>query len=422
MYSIQFKITLYNQYISIGETDHHSVSFFLAIKTEYSILLREEVETMLVAKQSNGRLFVLDNSWTREELKILRQKEQFTCPQCHRQLQLKIGSVNNPHFAHRQEEACEQYFSEGETHEHIQGKLDLYSLFQKIPLTDVQLEPYLAELKQRPDLLIRHQHHSKPIEFQVSRIPVEQIIQRTTRYVTHGYDPLWILHTPSKMIALKEGPVIYSLNSFERQFLTHLHKYHYLFTYYPQAKTFHYISHFMHIENHKYIVNHRKLSLVNQRYPFATPKSLSKTEVQQYIQVFQQERARYIRSALYHNRKGINHLFLRSCYEMRMIPTLLPSWIGLPVAFDDGFISHACEWQMTFLYYLSTIDAQLEVGDRRYYKHFLQQYYSVNILSLSAVEAYHSLLIKIGYKQFEGKAQLPEQKKLSVILSEYLQK
>ena len=52
------------------------------------------------------------------------------------------------------------------------------------------------------------------------------------------------------------------------------------------------------------------------------------------------------------NRKGINDPFLRRCYELRMLPTELPIWIGLPVRFAKSFREHACEWQLAFIHYM----------------------------------------------------------------------
>lgn len=379
------------------------------------------MELILVARRSNGQLIVLHDRWTRDELKKLRQLEQFICPQCNGFLRLKVGAINIPHFAHYNDESCEQYFSEGETYEHLQGKLDLYHFFQAYPSLEIQLEPYLPKLKQRPDLLIRQKSRLMPIEFQVSRISRAQMEERTYGYEAHSLEPLWILHTPSKIIALTKGPAIYSLNSFEYQFLIDLEQ-GYLFTYNPKTKTFHYISNLMHIENNKYIVNHRTLSIANQQYPFATPKALSTEEVQQYLALFQQEREKYIQSVLFYNRKGINNVFLRSCYEMRIVPSLLPKWIGVPIAFDDGFAVHSCEWQMAFVHYLGDAPFALQLGDQSLYEQFLNQYYRVNTCALFAIETYHSFLVEIGYDHHARTVQVTEQNKYSVILSEYLQK
>ncbi|HLR10945.1 MAG TPA: competence protein CoiA family protein [Sporosarcina sp.] len=378
--------------------------------------------TILVAKRSNGQLFILHKQWSREQLKQLRKKEQFFCPQCNHVLQLKVGAINIPHFSHQHHKACDQFFSEGETFEHLQGKLDLYHFFQTYPQLNVQIEPYLSELRQRPDLLIYQQDMWKPIEFQVSRIPVEKMQRRTNHYKEHSMDPLWILHTPANLLSLTEGPTMFSINSFTYQFLTNLNNQQYLFTYHPETKTFYYLSNLMHIEKQKYIVNHRKLPLSLQRYPFATPKKLSREEMNQYMMLFNRAREKYIQSAIFYNRQGVNNVFLRSCYELQIVPSLLPSWIGVPITYNDGFIVHPCEWQIAFIYYLHKIDDGKLSSAETIYQQFLYRFYEINEQSLYAVNMYHLFLKRVGYEKIKNTVRLTEQQKLSVILSEYLQK
>lgn len=93
-----------------------------------------------------------------------------------------------PHFAHYKNEAC-NIFSEGETAEHIQGKLDLLRLFEK-EKHQVELEGYLPTLKQRPDLLV---NKLWAVEFQCSQIPIQKMMERTIGYLQAGYKVLWIL-------------------------------------------------------------------------------------------------------------------------------------------------------------------------------------------------------------------------------------
>lgn len=74
------------------------------------------------------------------------------CPSCGKRVFLKKGESKIPHFSHHPKEAC-KVFTEGETREHLEGKLALYNFFKKKGYK-VKLEAYLKNLKQRPDILI----------------------------------------------------------------------------------------------------------------------------------------------------------------------------------------------------------------------------------------------------------------------------
>lgn len=115
----------------------------------------------------------------------------FYCPACKNRVYLKIGRIIRPHFAHYVNEAC-NVFSEGETKEHLEGKLQLANHL-KIREKNVQLEAYLPELKQRPDILFEKNDRKIALEFQCSSIPVESIVERTHGYLNAHYEVIWIL-------------------------------------------------------------------------------------------------------------------------------------------------------------------------------------------------------------------------------------
>lgn len=115
----------------------------------------------------------------------------FFCPGCREAVFLKKGKHIQAHFAHYTQHNC-SVFSEGETEEHLSGKKLLYKWFkqQNIPC---QLEAYLPELKQRPDLLIwLTDQRPVAIEFQCSSLPIEKMIARTEGYQKNGYSVIWI--------------------------------------------------------------------------------------------------------------------------------------------------------------------------------------------------------------------------------------
>lgn len=119
------------------------------------------------------------------------KQQTYFCPGCHERVFLKKGKIIQAHFAHFTNSTC-SLFSEGETQEHLAGKKLLFEWFsnEKIPC---QLEAYLPELKQRPDLLIWPDEDTPvAIEFQCSSLSIEKMLERTAGYQKNGYEVLWI--------------------------------------------------------------------------------------------------------------------------------------------------------------------------------------------------------------------------------------
>lgn len=118
----------------------------------------------------------------------LERKEDLFCPSCKGRVHLKKGAVMRPHFAHYRRTNCEA-FAEGETAEHVAGKMQLKDWFKKLGY-DVALEAYLPELRQRPDLLL---DNKLAVEFQCSSIPIDKMRERTRGYADNGFEVIWIL-------------------------------------------------------------------------------------------------------------------------------------------------------------------------------------------------------------------------------------
>ena len=143
-------------------------------------------------------------------------QQTYFCPGCHERVFLKSGKIIQAHFAHFTHSSC-SLFSEGETQEHLAGKKLLFEWFsnESIPC---QLEAYLPELKQRPDLLIwPDEDHPVAIEFQCSSLPIEKMLERTAGYQKNGYEVLWIAGskfqlkkqlTPFQQVFLRNHPFL----------------------------------------------------------------------------------------------------------------------------------------------------------------------------------------------------------------------
>ncbi|MBU7568358.1 hypothetical protein KGP39_06320 [Weissella hellenica] len=117
--------------------------------------------------------------------------EIYYCPGCKARVQLKKGNINIPHFAHINGSNCD-VSAEGETVNHLQGKLALFTLLKQ-KYDEVRLEPWLSQIKQRPDLMVRKGKDWFVIEFQCATISLEKVRARTKGYRQLNYKVIWIL-------------------------------------------------------------------------------------------------------------------------------------------------------------------------------------------------------------------------------------
>lgn len=144
---------------------------------------------MLQAKIKNGDLITLVNL-TKQEVENARGDEYF-CPVCNESVIVKAGERTIAHFAHLSTKNCisSDY---GEGLYHAQGKLELYNWLQQQPFK-TELETYIPEINQRPDLLVTIKNKRVAIEYQCARISLEVVRQRNEGYRTAGITPIWIL-------------------------------------------------------------------------------------------------------------------------------------------------------------------------------------------------------------------------------------
>lgn len=300
----------------------------------------------------------------------LKSSNRFSCIQCSEQVILKNGMIKTPHFAHTRNASCTQTFSEGESEDHLQGKLHLYEFLQKHSST-VQLEAYLPSLHQRPDLYVQSESYPIAIEFQCSQIPATVIQQRTAGYIAKRINPIWILRTPSiSDFPLQEIGTM-QLSAYRQQFFYATSNGKNLLTYCPQSKYFHYISNPMHIKGNNYIVKVKKLSIESQSWPFAIIKKNSLEEFQRYFTIFKHHRFRQLDNLYFFNRKGIQSPFLQICYRWRVNPKKLPLFIGIPTKDASIFSKHAVEWQIQFIDYLYKLGLSIQQADTGHCESFL---------------------------------------------------
>ena len=304
---------------------------------------------MLVALLDN-QYISLTSDYSREQLLQLRKKKQFICPQCKSNLQLKIGKIKTPHFAHFRDANCHNLFSEGESETHLLGKLALYDFFKKAN-KNVVLEPYLSSLSQRPDLLVQDLGSTYAIEFQCSTIDPDLVSNRTSGYIQHGIHPYWLLNTPGKYCEEINCTKVISLTKFEQQFIVNNDAHSYLLTFHPQTKTFYYFNHLTHFQNNQFIAVIQRLPIHYQIFPFLQPKRMSFSQFLSLIKLYKKRTQAYVENKIYISTKGVKDILLRSIYELRLNRFVMPIFLGLPTLYAKTMEMVAIEWQTALFYY-----------------------------------------------------------------------
>jgi len=180
---------------------------------------------MLQAKTKDGTL-ITPAKLSRQQLERYRS-ENFYCPVCDERVILKAGQQVIPHFAHFSHKVCPTS-SGGEGPYHEQGKLILYEWLSKQNLK-VQLEAYIPDIKQQPDLLVTINRRKIAIEFQSSRISTKIIQQRNLGYLQANIQPIWILS--ARQFKQRSANVIH-VDHFTQQFMHQFSKNYPLTLYY----------------------------------------------------------------------------------------------------------------------------------------------------------------------------------------------
>lgn len=351
---------------------------------------------MLVALTNDQKRIVLTSSFSKEKLQQLRTNKHFFCPQCKEPLQLKIGSIKIPHFAHVSKSKCDTYFSEGETAQHLLGKEQLYQMFLQLGF-QVELEPYLAHLKQRPDLLVRSKNgRVYAIEFQCSSILPERFNERNAGYQRATITPIWVPATPVKQFT-GCGIMKFSVNQHLQRFILSNKQQCYFMTYSPDKKEFLYVSNLHYIHGNTFLAKVQTLSLSDQRFPFYIPKLLTKKEFTQYLNAYYCMKERYLRSRVAFSRKGVNDLFLRSLYELRLTSSSLPNFIGVPIKGGEMIKIFSVEWQVSLFYFLHINNLSIPSFNERHIGYFLKwMKLQASSEMISVVKRYHYLLQKLN--------------------------
>ncbi|MEE6133608.1 competence protein CoiA [Priestia sp. GS2] len=292
---------------------------------------------MLVAKTDHNRLVSLASGFTEAELRRLQKTGDFYCPACNESVMLRVGIKRCSHFAHRKKECTVD--QEGESDYHVTGKLQLFRWLKTH--TSAQLEHYLPQLQQRPDLFVEVGKTAYALEFQCASLSTEAFVQRTNGYKSQGYYPFWVMGAKR----LKRlGASLFRLSPQEWQYLTIS----------EQSPTLYYFSPFT-----NELIKLEHIIPFSSQIAFAelkifTPNSHTFSEWltlhtspsyhEGWIQKKRNFRTTYM---LY---PGLQHKhFLEKLYTLQIPPTHFPSEAGFPIPSAFMLETPAVIWQAWLL-------------------------------------------------------------------------
>lgn len=373
---------------------------------------------MLVAITDRNERIVLQPDIPKSTLIQLREDMNFFCPQCKSNVQLKIGTIKIPHFAHLPNHHCESLFSEGETTQHLLGKAHLYHLYQRLGY-QVELESFLPVLNQRPDLLVKNDSGKwYAIEYQCSPLPKEAYLKRNNGYLTNNITPIWIPSTP-KTKHLRSGFSTVSLNEQLQQFILSTINQYYVLTYNPSEQQFTYMTNLLHIKDNQFLSKIQHLPIAQQIFPFYVPKNLTLGEFKQYVKAYLDLKEKYLNYRVLISKKGINDLFLRSVYELRLSLSRLPVFIGVPLKGNESLKVFAVEWQAAIFYFTHLNRIDIRTINRQAIEYFLKwAKLIISEESISVVFNYCNLLTQLKIQH--AYSSVDNEKLLQMLYTQFL--
>lgn len=162
---------------------------------------------MLTCKIGENIINCIDSKYDRYTFKQWSDKGILKCPVCSGDYEYCHGEIVSPYFRHKSKD-CSGYYSESETEEHKRGKVLLYNwLKNQEGIENLQLEAWIPETKQRPDIYFEQNGNRCVIEYQCTPIASEYI-KRRELYKLNNINDIWILGTEKYNVgAMKNGEV-----------------------------------------------------------------------------------------------------------------------------------------------------------------------------------------------------------------------
>lgn len=147
---------------------------------------------ILTCKLGDKNINCIDGKYNKEQLKKWSSKNILKCPVCGKSYEYCHGLVKMPYFRHKDKVVCTDKYSESETEEHLLGKRDLYEwISRQEGVSNVILEAWIPETKQRPDIMFDYNGEKWVIEYQCSSI-VKEYFERHDLYQAAEIHDIWI--------------------------------------------------------------------------------------------------------------------------------------------------------------------------------------------------------------------------------------
>lgn len=128
-----------------------------------------------------------------EKLREWSNKSMLKCPACGEKMLYCHGDFKIPYFRHDKNSSCPDIYSEGVTEEHIKGIKLLYEWLKTHEgVGDLQLEKWISETRQRPDIYFKYNNEEYVIEYQCSPIATKYN-ERHDLYRLNNINDIWIL-------------------------------------------------------------------------------------------------------------------------------------------------------------------------------------------------------------------------------------
>jgi len=163
---------------------------------------------LLTAKLGKTTINTFDNGYDRYMLKKWSNKNILKCPVCSGIYEYCHGEYVSPYFRHK-DKNCSGYFTEPETEEHKKGKQLLYEwVNNQKGIANIELECWLPETKQRPDIYFEKDGRKYVIEFQCSPVASEYK-ERRELYRLAGIKDIWVLGTEKYKIGFGGNGDVY---------------------------------------------------------------------------------------------------------------------------------------------------------------------------------------------------------------------
>ena len=297
---------------------------------------------MLQAVSSKGKRVTLALLPQSQINQLKQAKISFFCPVCKSRVIIKAGTQMIAHFAHQSLQDCPNRAG-GEGVYHERGKLDLFAWLSQLGF-NVKLEYYLPEIKQRTDLMIQFVRKRLAIEYQCATISLKEILSRTRGYQSIGITPLWILGGNRMRRLGKQG--LY-LTPTEQSYLHQFNNdpYAKLYFYCPDTKQF------ARYDLSCFTGRNRSIGRL-KFYPLASigfEHFFKSEQMSIFTSEWLTEKKRF-RLKLPNKMNQTERQYREWLYLNQLFPSLISSWIGLPVNGQWTMNVSVWTWQ-TYLCY-----------------------------------------------------------------------